>query len=281
MVFKLSFRYLYLIQKLTLKFNMRTEENYSDIKKIYLNIKNTKEDNIIKINSLEQVNDSLNKNNESSIIVESCYIINNSYSFLEDDPKNCLKIKENNEFKKLEILELIKIIGKHEISAQFIKEILNGFLISVGADNKLIIYSPEYEIIKPKNFKNLINNIYETKGINKSMQIIVSSNNKTFLIRINENNFKFDIYKEVEVSTIFFDEKDDNYIINDKNGYCFLSELFFKDYHFKKYINIRNISFKGSIQINKDYIALTSNSVLPDGKDKLIIYNKKINFFLF
>ena len=36
-----------------------------------------------------------------------------------------------------------------------------------------------------------------------------------------------------------------------------------------------NVSFKNGIQINDNYIALTSNSILSKGKDKLFIYDIK------
>ena len=252
-------------------------ERYSDVKSIYLNINNSEVDKELKTNLLEQEKVNLHDNNDSSIIVESCYFLNSTNSFFQEKTGNFLTAIENNEFRELKILEFIKIIGKHDNSAKFIREIQNGYLISGGEDNKLIIYSPEYSKIKEKTFNYSINNIYEAKRINNNWQILVSSNEKTILIRINDNNFKFNNYKEMKISTLYFDSNDEYYIVYYNRGSYIIPELFSKYICFQKDMLIDNVSFRGSISLNKDYFALTSNCILPGGKDKLIIYNRKIN----
>lgn len=252
-------------------------ERYLDDKSIYLNINNSEVDKELKTNLLKQENVNLHDNNDSSIIVESCYFLNSTNSFFQEETENFLTTVENNEFRELKILEFIKIIGKHDNSAKFIREIQNGYLISCGEDNKLIIYSPEFSKIKEKTFNYSINNIYEAKRINNNWQILVSSNEKTILIRINDNNFKFNSYKDNKISTLYFDTNDEYYIVHYNAGCYIISELFSKYNYFQKDMSIDNVSYRGSKSINKDYFALTSNCILPGGKDKLIIYNRKIN----
>ena len=137
-------------------------EKNKDIEDSFNNFSNKKDDNAIKLKQLESISNTLKKEN-SSIFVESFYIYDSTNSFLqrenEGKEKELFNPNENKEFK---ILKFMKIIGNHKISAEFVKEI-HSFIISGGADNKLIIYSPNFVKIREKSFKDKVYNIYEKK----------------------------------------------------------------------------------------------------------------------
>lgn len=256
---------------------MRVVEKNRDFIESYKNLTNDQKDDEIKLKKLESINNNL-KNENSSIIVESFYMYDSTNSFLtKENPshiEDSLYSSENIEFK---ILKFMKIIGNHKISAEFIKEIQNGFLISGGADNKLIFYSPSFKKIREKKFRDIIYNIYEKKKSIKDLDLefFVCSKKKTILFKINENNFIFDLYREIEGSTICMEFDFNNYIVcDDKTGFSILSNLFSKisEVRKNKFLFL-NISFKAGIIINNQIIALTSNSIVPDGEDKLILFN--------
>jgi hypothetical protein len=102
---------------------------------------------------LNTINDNnLSKPIESSIIMESLYILDSDNPFCYDSEnitintkkENSNKMKNDNIYNEMnfKMLEFIKIIGNHKKSADFIKELENNFLISGGTDNKLVFYSP-------------------------------------------------------------------------------------------------------------------------------------------
>ena len=76
-------------------------ERYLDDKSIYLNINNSEVDKELKTNLLKQENVNLHDNNDSSIIVESCYFLNSTNSFFQEETENFLTTVENNEFREL------------------------------------------------------------------------------------------------------------------------------------------------------------------------------------
>ena len=255
---------------------MRTLENNRDIHNY---LKNEKEDNILKPNKVESINNNL-INENSSIIAESFYIYDSTNSFLTKENESHIihkdeesfNINENNEFK---ILKFMKIIGNHKISAEFIKEIQNGYLISGGGDNKLIIYSPNFAKIKEKKFRDIIYNIYEKKKSKNDLdlEILVCSKKKTIFIKIDEN-FVFDFYREIQGSTICMEFDYNDYIMCDKKGFSIFYNLFSKINETRKnHFLFWDISFKGGMIINNKIVALTSNKIVPNGKDKLIFFN--------
>ena len=122
------------------------------------NSNNKKNDNFLKINQSKYMPKNICKNEDTTIIQEDYFIINSSSDFdlLYDKTKNVIISGNNleNSF-YYKYFEFIKIIGKHQNSAEFIKELNNDIFISGGTDNKLIIYDSKYNIIKKKEIFRL------------------------------------------------------------------------------------------------------------------------------
>jgi len=241
----------------------------------YLN----KKDSILKVSQIESIKDNLKEFQNSSIIMESCYIYDSvdSSSFIEESKSNINKIKgkESIEIKEdeLKIVEFKKIIGKHKNSADFIRVLENNYFISGGIDNKMIIYSPKYIKIKSKELEGIIYNINKTKILDRDIELIVSSDDKVYVIKFDENYYTFKFYKEINGYKFCFEFNKYNYILGDKSG-CYLAyDLFSTIIDSKRKMLITNKFYNSAIQISKNLIALTSNSILPNGEDKLIIYN--------
>ena len=234
---------------------------------------------------LNTINDNnLSKAIESSIIIENLYILDSAIPFCCDESENITintkkensnKMKNDNILNKMnyKILEFIKIIGNHKNSADFIKELENNFLISGGTDNKLVFYSPQYQVIYNKKFPDWIYNICENKTMNDELEIIASSNKKTYLIKIDEKNYKFKICQEIEGSSLCIEFDNDNFIICYKRGGFHLLNLFSKVISIKREMKISDNIYRGGIQMNDNIFALTSNRVIKSGEDKLILYN--------
>lgn len=245
---------------------------------------NGKQLNILNENQIE--------NNNTIIIIEEEYILDSITSFYNIDSECNTDKKKREEFMRnkdkytfnyinFNILEFIRIIGNHKNSADFIIELENNCLISGGTDNKLIIYSPYYNKIKRKYFPNSIYKIYETKMKKEEIQIIASSNEKTYLIGINKNNYELSSFQEDKGCSLCFKFKDEDFIICCQTGGFHLLNLFSKIIKIRQEMKIFDKSYKGGIIINDYIIALTSNRVIPYGEDKLVIYNKSLRKITF
>ena len=155
----------------------------------YLN----KKDNILKVNQIESIKDNIKEFQNSSIIIESCYIYDSvdSSSFIKQSKNNINKIKSKKSIEikenELKIVEFKKIIGKHKNSADFIRVLENNYFISGGIDNKMIIYSPKYIKIKSKELEGILYNINKTKILDRDIELVVSSDDKVYVIKFDEN----------------------------------------------------------------------------------------------
>ena len=168
--------------------------------------------------------------NDTSIIIESVYINDSLTSFCHDKTKNTVSLEKGmsntigrkNTYKNIDfkILEFIKIIGSHKNSADFIVELENNFFISGGTDNKLVVYSPQYEFISQRKFPDSIYNISETcetKMKKDEINLIATSNERTYLINLDYKRNKLYIYLEIKGCSLCVEFKDDNYIICSNN----------------------------------------------------------------
>ena len=106
--------------------------------------------NIIESGNL--VSDDIVIDSNITFCVDGSEITNNS------NKEKSNKTKNENLF-NCKILEFIKIIGNHKYSADFIKEVETNLLISKGMDDKLVLYSPQYQLIHVKKFYDWIYNM--------------------------------------------------------------------------------------------------------------------------
>lgn len=187
------------------------------------------------------------KNNDSSsIIMESCYIIDTSTI----NPKNSNIIKSksllsnnqnDNDLSKInyEITSYNKIIGKHVKQANCIKELKNFYLISSGTDNKIILYDLLYRKIEEKKIENWIFNVDEIDlsrnyaDKDTSFQIVCNINNKILYLINNKNDYLICKHIFQADSFLSFNYLDDG-IICTKKGIK-LERNLFCPFHIKEY----------------------------------------------
>lgn len=215
-----------------------------------------------------------NENNDASTLIEeSCYIYNSTNSNYEEENKINEEKKEYNK-KNLNILEFIKIIGQHENTAEYIKEIGNEFFISGGTDDKIIIYTSDFNKMKEKIFFDWVYDILDLRNINKNpIDIIVCTKVAFHLIRINESRNKITCYDSIKGYSFCQQMNYGYYLICKKGASYLVSDLFSHILQIKSEIGFMNMIFNGGIIINDHYIALTSNSIKQSGKNILILYN--------
>ena len=194
----------------------------------------------------------------------------------------------------------------------------NGLLISGGAEDMLYIFNNKLELQKEIDFKNELKEILKEKAIkkdkledikinkitqniiekdidNNSIQIIDCSKFGLFEYKINLNNKKENLkllnsnklactsYFEINNKNENFKDNNDNnrkeYIVAGEKGLFHFDGSPFLSASLDSY-NKSRISYKGSLKINDNYIAFTSNKVYPNGEDKLVIYDIKKKKFL-
>ena len=180
-----------------------------------------------------------------------------------------------NNVSKLKIIEFKEKIGSHSsnenkiITAEFIKPLSNNYFISGGNQN-LYIYE-EYKLKKIVYLNNYPTNIFEIKNDNENnLQIIICSkdNNKLITYEIDRNQYSIDALEIY--SSLFIEMNKKNYIISNIKGTFISNTIDIKEDELKK---ISNYHYKVGIKINDKIVALTSNDIIPKGKNKLILYN--------
>ena len=194
----------------------------------------------------------------------------------KSDLESLKRISDNMEVASYyKIIEFSKTIGVHEDSANYIKELNNGALIS-GGPNDLIYYKnlnfdpipmkqKNHSIFEMKTEKNIIKIGVCSCEVDSS---ILSINSTTYNSNFTPFNIKARICLEVFNNYYFCNEKGLLRVNNIKSNIIQNKE-----------INITKDSFWNGIIIDYNIFALTSNKVLIKGKDQITFYNNKSNKF--
>jgi hypothetical protein len=226
-------------------------------------------------------------------------------SLLDFEGFNCLidEIKSD----RYQIIQIKKILSEHKRQAEFIKEVGNGFLISSGSNDELFlyildkkenIYRKKTEIKlqykssylhykdKENNPSKWILNLYELKNNNKEenreIEIITCSKLgfRTFCLNNDGyyHNDKYILNKYLYSCSFFFELNNNSFIIGGEKGINHFSIVNDEKNNEDRIDLIESIggAFRAGIKINEELFAFSSNSILPKGKDQLIIYNIKV-----
>ena len=239
--------------------NIFTEEEYTSF------IENNSQH--LKENSSSRVS---NSDNSTSV---------NSYYKKNSGEEELSKIKSKSS--ELEVLEFIKIIGENQ--TQFIQKLNNNYYISGGKD-ELLLYNSLYKFqIKIDLDRGITsyNNIYEINSDSSKIKFAILCKSIYYVVTINLNNFSSKIKQyqseDLALQTIFSIPSIENkYIITGNNGIWIITNNFDSQISEKKQIK-ENPPFIGGINIDNNTLALISNSIIPNGEDKLILYNKFTN----
>ena len=217
---------------------------------------------------------------------------------LKEYPSSILKYVENDislkspslkvKVEKYEILQFCKIIGIHRKNCEFIKELSNGYFISGGKDNKLILYNCYFSnILEIKEFSDWSYNIYEPQNImakiDEEIHLITFFNDKPVLVVINTKKKEYKKileYKDLKYISNCLKMNSKDYIFCSKYGSFSIFDAFqlnIEENNKKNYLNTN--SYKGAIKINENIAVITSNRVIAGGEDKLLFYNSNSKKF--
>ena len=238
---------------------------------------------------INEINDDCyNKNTFNSNL--DIYNFINKIDKLEDESKR--KVDEENKKEnplsltdigklsgvtEIKVLEIKKKLDKNLDSADFVEQFNNGFFLTGGEESKtLCIYNENYINIKQINLPNYPINAREIKDSDEEyLKIVIFFRKKEImLISLNKIDFTYKIETYDTNSYIFFVLSNNNYIYSDERG-TFLSTNLFENNSINEEEKISKYSFKHGIEIDKNLILLISNNIVPEGKDKLIIYDKR------
>jgi len=177
-------------------------------------------------------------------------------------------------------------IGMHRKAAESIKELSNHYFISTGSEGTILFFDDKLEICENffENLKDFKNNIYSTLEIknnniqnDKEIHIIGCCNKELNMFHFNfeKKTFKKENYEFPEMTCInCVKMNENNFVLTGQNSTKYFTNLFFeknKDVFHTDVLKFQ--TFRGAIKISDTIIALSSNSILIDGKDKLAFYS--------
>ena len=178
---------------------------------------------------------------------------------------------DSNQIKKFKIISFSKIIGKHKKLANKIRELDDGSFISDG-HNEIKQYN---EDLKQKETVSLEKYYF---FFTEKKEIIISLKNE--LTYLNKAGIKSFDNEAIYPCRNIFKLKDGNYILWNKNGIYYASNIFNPVSNDNICFRLSKIACRGGIKINDDFIAITSNRILSKGKNKLIFFNLSSQRFL-
>ena len=231
----------------------------------------------ININNNERVQENLPEFSNISAIA-----LNSNNIFISSTKRNINQILI--QFPNFKILGLIRTLGTHKGSAEYIKELSDGrTCISVGNDGRVIFYKDflqvkEKEVEEPKEIYLGFFDMEEDKNVaifsNKNLYKMHYENNDS------EKTFKFYDNDEstINIINIIYIKSDIFYACTDKGIYIYRE--FAENIIDKNIDNIYKKNYIGGIKINDKTAVFTSNKLLVNGEDKIIYcINKNIYDF--
>ena len=220
---------------------------------------------------------------EDSIIIQS-YTIKADLKETEATTESINENQANFEFDlfrksdKYKVIDFYKILESNFDKTphfKFHKNLSKGHFITSLSKHKLILYNslfePKLEIYLFEEIRNVFE-IEKENGDNDKIYLMACSKKKLIYIEINIQKYSYyhcEISKDRNIAyNNFYNLDNDNYLINgEKGGF----KLFGREKNQAK--KIFDTNYAGGIKLNQNIYAFTSNSLLPKGDNKLIIYD--------
>ena len=199
---------------------------------------------------------------------------------------------------KMKILEFNRIIGRHQekkkiCSANFIMELSNGYLVSGGTDNILMLYEPNGEILPGKMGRidgikdwtySVIERMYYENRSKDLVQFICCSNKELFLMDADFKKKEIKVQKyELPNSTCIkcVEMNLKSFALLGLDLSSFFPDLFKNennesDTQKVDSYTIIDKTYRNAIKINDNVLALISNKVAINGEDALIFFDHTI-----
>ena len=272
-----------------------------DYSEEFIEIKSSNDINLIQINDnqsnnliVDKIDSQYSEQNNykpesTSIIVESYTIENVIESQVEYDIErldiNSIEFDfdmftKSNKFK---ILEYNKILEKNEkfnrAYLHYAKNISKGHYIIAGNIHKIMIYNSYFEKKLEMDLNLIPKNIYEIENNNKNkyeIKLIACCGKELILITIDLLNYSYNIITKSKHKDIYYSvfvNLGDKYLISGLKGVFLLNE----NKNYQRENKILETNYINSIHIKEKIFAFTSNDLLPNGENELIIYNFKKN----
>ena len=222
----------------------------------------------------------INFNNNKTDLTENVKGIEETENLLSIDTgyidKGKSLFKKSSKYK---IVEVSQKIGNHQMS-DLVKNIGKGRYLSVGTNKKMRIYDEYFEKKLEIDVMDWVYDIIEIKSDNENeIKLLLCCNNNILNFIINSENFKYKYskYKITSLTNKSVLKSKNGFIILGDNGIHNLNNLFEENNGYISRKEISKDNYRGGIQITENLYAFTSNSIEPNGKDILIIYNAKTN----
>jgi hypothetical protein len=190
----------------------------------------------------------------------------------------------------------------------FIRELSNGNIIISRQENKINIYDQNLNLLKINLIHNANDNTNDNINDNSTKLYVITKNiietnesqiqkskdhieiiNCSNIISSYKKNNKLKLYSE-SVMTLYSSSNNENDLIEKKHfnvpctgcfeivkdkEYIIIGEKGIKYFNDSDELIDDTLPFKGGIKINNNYLALISNSIIPNGKDILVFYDIK------
>ena len=177
----------------------------------------------------------------------------------------------NIKYSKYKIIRFLEIIGENNKPFEYVKELNNTKFIIAGTEDKLIRYDNSYNNEKKINFPNC--KYYGFCELEKDKILFYSNNILKLYSLENLKEMKGEIKN---ISNIIFKNiiqiKRDKFIICSENNILQMKNL--TNNNQQKFKEIYKKAYRGAIKINNNHYAFTSNRILSNGEDEIIIFNK-------
>ena len=190
----------------------------------------------------------------------------------KEEQISLLGIISSEEVSEYKVIQFIKIIATHSNSADFLFKLNNGYYVSGGNQREIYIYDKKYNktVVNLKHKPFGICEIKYNENKNTLKIIDYSSENSSLISYETKKSNKPSVDTYMISACNILEIERNNYIINNvKAGY--ISKDFSDRIDYKK---IFEYTYNVGIKINETLSSFTSNRVMVNGKDSIIIYDK-------
>ena len=233
--------------------------------------------------NLDLINEDFSKNNEcgTSMYYQTYTIRDEETTEANTEMlnKNLMNIDlkmftKSDKFQVTEPYKSIEKKGKTEAFFNFSKKLSKGHYITGLNSEKITLYNAFYEEKLVITIFDKLRNVYELEHNNNPdiINLIACCKNQLVEICINIRNYSFKHYtiskgKNINYSSCYKINNNDYFIIGEKGGFTLNRKNPKKTE--KKFCG----NYTGGIKINKNVYGFTSNKLIPQGDDRLIIYD--------